>query len=254
MKYKIVVKTTNKNSHRVELCLDTWLKGKDYVCLTDRLTKKFNEVSGSEREDYHSAEEKTVFMINQIIDGHYNDYDWIAFIDDDAILNTKMFEAILPFLNKNYLYGLDMAGGAFKQDPNLSYPSGGCGYFISPQTAFGRKRMTSKNIGIEDASMGYWLRENNIPINTAVRLNGWFPFQEEYEKIYHTGIQAHHKDFGPKILDQVEDHNEKKQMILSCMTHHYIRTPELMNYIYDIFQEWVPNNLNEALNRINFFA
>jgi len=89
MKYKIVLKTTHKNINRVDNCVSTWLSTLNYVCLTDKLTHLFNEWSGSSSDAYNSNEEKTVNFINHVITtNEYDDYDWLVFIDDDAILNV----------------------------------------------------------------------------------------------------------------------------------------------------------------------
>lgn len=249
MKYKIILKTSHKFHGRVSNCLKTWLLGKDYVCLTDKLSGKFNEVSGSERDDYHSAEEKTVFMINEIIDGKYNDYDWLVFIDDDAILNTKMFEYIMGRLNKGHIYCLNMIG-SYCHDHTLCFPSGGCGYFFSPQLAHNKNKMTSKNIGLEDVSMGYWIRENEIPLNGSIRLNGWFPFPQE--NINNDNILLDSGDYGEFIISQIKNHDERKKSLLCHMTHHYLRNIDLIKYVHGAFEEWTPDNLNLSLNRVDF--
>ena len=138
MKYKVILKTSHKNQSRIDSCVKTWLSNLDYICLTDKLTGKYNEISGSNSDDYSSNEEKTVNMINFIRGGMFNEYDWLVFIDDDAILNSKLFESIISSLDKNYVYGLNNKG-AYKKNINLDYPSGGAGYFISPSIIIGTK-------------------------------------------------------------------------------------------------------------------
>jgi hypothetical protein len=192
MKYKIILKTTRKNKERVRMCLDTWLKGEDYICLTDILTGEFNEISGSSREDYYSAEEKTLFLINHVKDStDFDECDWLAFIDDDAILNTKMFNYVLPYMNKEYVYGLKMHG-SYEKAPKTIYPSGGSGYFISPSLIKKSNYMIDNGWGIEDAAVGRWMEQNEIHLEDCIyvdnvkyylRLNGWFPFGEERKKL-----------------------------------------------------------------------
>lgn len=252
MKYKIILKTSYNNSKRVELCLSTWLKNLDYICLTDLLTGKFNEISGSERTDYYSAEEKTVNFINLVKNtNQFDDYDWLVFIDDDAILNIKMFEYILPYLDKNCLYGLKMHGG-FGKAPDLIFPSGGAGYFISPSLVKKTNAMVNNDWGVEDVSVGKWINDNKLNfcnyfiidgVRYELRLNGWFPFDSEKskEQIKNNIILTVEAD---QLVDVVENHDEKRIQILRCLTHHYIRTPVFMDYIHKCFTSWKISDLD----------
>ena len=104
--YKIILKTSHKHTDRVDNCVNTWLSTLDYVCLTDKLTGKYPEISGSKHDDYNSNEEKTINFINLVrTTNQFDNYDWLVFIDDDAILNIKLFESILPYLEKTKVYG-----------------------------------------------------------------------------------------------------------------------------------------------------
>ena len=191
MRYKIILKTSSVNIHRVKLCVDTWLKDQDYICLTDILTGKYPEISGSQRTDYYSAEEKTAYLINLVKNTNlFDEYDWLVFIDDDAILNIKMFEYILPYFDKNAVYGLKIHGG-FAKAPSLIFPSGGAGYFISPALINQTNEMVNNNWGVEDVSVGKWINDNGLNfydffiidnIKYQLRLNGWFPFDSEKAK------------------------------------------------------------------------
>lgn len=246
MKYKIILKTSSVNFHRVESCLKVWIKDKDYVCLTDIPTGKFNEVSGSKRTDYYSAEEKTVFLINSVKDTtDYEEYDWLAFIDDDAILNTKMFEYIISHLNKDCIYGLKMHG-SYPKAPGLIYPSGGSGYFISPSLIKKSNHMIDNKWGVEDASVGEWIKQNNLcfddhfTINNKkyyLKLNGWFPFGDERNMLTQEE-QNNPETFSKRVLENVRNHEQKLNNVNSCMTHHYLRWEPLMVYIQDCFEKW----------------
>jgi len=251
MKYKIIIKTTYKNKHRVKMCLDTWLSNQDFVCLTDRLTGEFEEISGSSREDYYSAEEKTLFLINKIKDTNiYDDYDWLAFIDDDAILNTKMFNYILPYMNKDFVYGLKMHG-VYDKAPNMVYPSGGSGYFISPSLIKKANHMINNNWGVEDAAVGKWIEQNELVLEDHInienkrfylQLNGWFPFDEERKTLSEEENNSE-QIFPIRILENIKDKDQKLKHINSSMTHHYIRWRPLMEYIYECFQQWNFNDI-----------
>jgi hypothetical protein len=240
--YKIILKTTNKNLSRVDSCADTWLKGLDFVCLTDKLSGKYSEISGSSREEYDSAEEKTVHMINLVKEtSEFDNYDWLVFIDDDAILNVKLWETIIQHLNKDNAYGLYMHG-VYQPQPTLLYPSGGAGYFISPQKIKASNLMTNKEWGVEDAAIGKWLEENSIKLldhyfingkYEHLLLNGWFPFPKEYDKVAVEDINT--PQYAVKLLEKIDDHEEKKQWINKHLTHHYIRHKEFMEYINNAF-------------------
>ncbi len=204
--FKIILKTSHKQVDRVENCLSTWLKGLDYICLTDRILEGYNSFSGSISDNYESNEEKTVNFINFIIKtpNWYEKYDWLVFIDDDAILNVKMFNSIIGELDKSCVYGLPMSSPRM---PGLTYPSGGSGYFISPSKIIGANRMNKLGFGFEDMAIGNWLKENNIPLlSSPKKLNGWFPFPGEWDKV---------SKYGDFYIDKLikECSEDKKQFI-----------------------------------------
>lgn len=251
MTYKVVLKTTHKHISRVENCLNTWLKGLDYICLTDKLTGKFEELSGSDDDSYTSNEAKTIYLLNLIKGtGLYQEYDWLIFIDDDAILNLKYFQYIFPYLDQNKFYGLAMGG--YPKDPDLVFPSGGAGYFISPS-----KVRTMKNIikpdwssgGTEDVVVGNWLRENNESIyqevnidgkQTYFRLNGWWPFHREKnllteEQLTKPGVKQY-------IVENVVD-NTTVDFLRRHVTHHYILERCEMEYVYETLKGWTTEYL-----------
>lgn len=246
MKYKIILKTSSVNADRVDLCLKTWLKDLDYVCLTDIPTGRFNEISGSKRTDYYSAEEKTVHLINLVKDtDQFDEYDWLVFIDDDAILNTKMFNHIVPHLSKNAVYGLKMHG-SYPKAPTLVYPSGGSGYFISPSLIKKTNHMIDNGWGVEDASVGEWIRQNRLHFEDHyfidgkryyLKLNGWFPFGDERKYLNDFEI-INHELYPKRLLECIPNHHVKCESLLTCMTHHYIRWEPLMEYIFDCFKKW----------------
>jgi len=253
-KYKIILKTTHKNLWRVDNCANTWLKGLDFVCLTDKLSNKYPEISGSLKEDYNSSEEKTVHMINLVKNtSQFDEYDWLVFIDDDAILNVNKWGNIIEYLDKNIVYGLYMHG-SYQPQPTLIYPSGGSGYFISPQRIKNSQNMTDKGFGFEDVSIGKWIEENEITLldhyfingeKHNLLLNGWFPFPEEYDKIPKNEVND--SDYPQKLLNSIINHQEKQLWLNQHLTHHYIRNIQFMEYINKAFNM---NRLTEIANRI----
>lgn len=235
MTYKIILKSSSKHIDRVDNCLKTWLSPLDYVIITDKLTGAANELSMSSSDGYQSNEEKTVNFINYV-QAHPDEFnqDWFVFIDDDAILNQGQFESIINHLDKDNVYGYKMKG-SYQKDPELDYPSGGCGYFISPQLIKKCKPMTKKGYGYEDVCMGKWLEENRVKIHdkymvgsvmVPIRLNGWFPWQKHFEKLWEKG-DSYVKEMIPLLTE------EDVKLLHASITHHYIRHASLMDFIYN---------------------
>lgn len=248
MLYKIILKTTHKNINRVKNCASTWLKDKDFICLTDKITGNFEEISGSERDDYYSAEEKTVFLMNYVKDTNTFDlYDWLIFLDDDAIINIKMIEYILPYFDKNKIYGYWMGG--FPKDPELIFPSGGSGYFVPVNLIKNSCSMQNQGWGVEDCSVGKWIKECNIPTDDIfyiegkkhfLRTNGWFPFIEESVN-FTPDVVANRELYVSSILEKITE--DKIKALKSHMTHHYVRDLGLMEYLNELYNEWTPSDL-----------
>lgn len=235
MKYKIILKTSSRHAQRISNCLGTWLKDMDYICITDNLLGNIGpEFSASIRTDYSSNEEKTVNFLNYCKENNaYSEYDWFVFIDDDALINKKHLEYILPYFDKKYVYGLRM-GGSWPKDTSLDFPSGGSGYFISRELIQSMTHMSIRGHGQEDVSMGEWLRKNNRQISDrfiigdktySLKLNGWYPFS----------------DLKERTCSLINEINHEKQIFLrKHLTHHYIKDYCIMDYIYNIFTEWTP--------------
>lgn len=246
VKYKIILKTTHKNTHRVENCLNTWLSGLDYVCLTDKITGRFEEFSGSEKDTYDSNEEKTVNLINKVRETDFlNEYDFLIFIDDDAYLNVNYLKYLLPYFDKTSFYGLVMSG--YPNNPNLVFPSGGSGYILSPSHIKNFKpisRPPYTSGGSEDVVVGNWLAENSQSISQFViiegkthhfRLNGWWPFHREKKLL--EAAEGTNLDYHRVIIDRIVD-KETEKFINQHLTHHYIRYDYEMQYIHNILKDW----------------
>jgi hypothetical protein len=242
MKYKIVLKTSHKHTERVDNCLETWLSALDYVCLTDKLTGKCPEISGSKSDDYKSNEEKTVTLINLArTTDQFDAYDWLVFIDDDAILNIPLFESIITHLDKTKVYGYSMKG-SYTAEPEIDYPSGGCGYFISPELIKKCEPMTMKGYGYEDVCLGKWLQENKIKITNTymigsllyqLHLNGWFPFQRYFNDLWKEG-----DSYVDKMVSEFTE--EDVTFLHKHVTHHYIRHKPFMKYLHTLLNEKSP--------------
>lgn len=235
MTYKIILKSSSKHIDRVDNCLNTWLSSLDYVIITDKLTGAANELSMSNSDGYQSNEEKTVNFINYVQKNpdQFNQ-DWFVFIDDDAIFNSHLFESIIDHLDKDCVYGYKMKG-SYTKEPELDYPSGGCGYFISPQLIKKCKPMTKKGYGYEDVCMGKWLEENRVKIHDKyivgslmipLKLNGWFPWQRHFQTLWEKGDK-----YVPQMLEDLTE--QELKTINETLIQHYIRHTSLMNFIYD---------------------
>jgi hypothetical protein len=211
------------------------------VCLTDKLTDKYPEISGSKNDSYDSNEEKTVNFINMVRDGLLNEYDWLVFIDDDAVLNIPVFESIVSHLDKTKVYGFSMKG-SYTKDPELDYPSGGCGYFISPELIKKCEPMTVKGYNYEDVCMGKWLQENKVKISDKymigdilyqIHFNGWFPFQRFFNDLWKEG-----DSYVPKMISEFTE--EDVTFLYKHVTHHYIRHKSYMEYLHTLLNKKAP--------------
>lgn len=246
VKYKIVLKTSHRNSHRVQNCLNTWLNRLDYICLTDKITGLFNEFSGSDNDTYNSNEEKTVNLINKIRETDFlNEYDFLFFIDDDAYLNVNYLDYLLPYFDKTKFYGLVMGG--YPNNPSLVFPSGGSGYILSPsliKTFKPISRPPYTTGGSEDVVVGNWLAENNQKISQSVfidgidhhfKLNGWWPFHREKKLLEEA--KGYNQDYHRVIIQEIVN-KETEKFLNQHLTHHYVRYDYEMEYIHSILKDW----------------
>ena len=250
MKFKIILKTTHRHHKRMLRCLRTWLQGQDVIAATDRVLEHvpMNQISASNKDTHGvSSEEKTVYMFNHIKNNTnlYNSYDWFIFIDDDAILNTKQLNYILPYLDKSKVYGINMRG-AYPKDILLEYPSGGAGYLISYDTISNNPPMINHLHYHEDVSVGHYMRDNNLKLSLTytkndkiyhIMMNGWFPLQYKKPELTRNNIVINDENLIA-TLNADEIMNLGKHL-----THHYIVSDILMDYIHNLFDKWTPSLL-----------
>jgi hypothetical protein len=250
MKYKIILKTSHKHEQRIIRCMNTWLVNQDVVCATDIVNNlNIDQLSLSDLDTHGiSSEEKTINMLNHIKDDDdYQIYDWFMFIDDDAILNVKMLNYILPFLDKTKVYGINMKG-AYVKNKELIYPSGGAGYLISYDTIINNPNAKLYKLHHEDVAIGQYMKDNNISLENKIDINGkiykinfngWFPFQT-LKKELDNKKKYSDQELSKLIISQSE---QWQGNIMNHLTHHYIRSDILMNLIWnEFFQKW-----NESL-------
>jgi hypothetical protein len=88
--------------------------------------------------------------------------------------------------------------------------------------------MINKRWGFEDASIGKWIEENNISLlhmPAGIKLNGWFPFQEHWERLNKGG-----ETYAKTIVFSTEN----DRFLQTHLTHHYIRWKHIMSYIHNV--------------------
>lgn len=232
VRLKIALKTTNKHAARVESCLATWLAGLDYVCVTDRPTGMFEEISCGVGEDYESAEEKTCNLFGMIRDGMFSDYDWVLLLDDDAVLDHAGMMDALSGLEGGMIHGYDMTRG-WPADMTLTYPSGGGGYLVSPSLLRSMPPMNPLGIGLEDVRVGIWMRENGIRLGSSLPLGPWFPLKGRYWAFHHA------EEESPEAVDRLfkELSGSDRELLRSKLTHHYVRGIATMSGIWEIMND-----------------
>lgn len=230
MRLKIALKTTNKNVSRVESCISTWLGGLDHVCVTDRASGLFDEVSCGAGEDYESAEEKTCNFFMMVRDGFLSDYDWVMLIDDDAVLNHGMISDMIPSLDQGMVHGYDMVR-AWPKDLSLSYPSGGGGYLVSPELVRSLPPMEILGIGLEDVRVGVWMRENGVRLGSSLPLWPWFP---KMSVKYWEFVRA--EEEGKESVESLISRLTPEDMgfLKSKVTAHYVRGRSTMKGLFEV--------------------
>jgi hypothetical protein len=132
--------------------------------------------------------------------------------------------------------------GSFQKDLELDYPSGGCGYFISPELIKTCGEMQVQGYGYEDVSMGKWLQDNKIKISDKymmgkllcqIHLNGWFPFQKHFNDLWKEG-----DSYVPKMIESFTEADVT--FLCKNVTHHYIRHRPFMEYLHKLLNEKSP--------------
>ena len=249
MKYKIILKTTHKHFLRIERCMKYWLKNQDVVCASDKIINlDIPQLSASDKDTHGvSSEEKTVYMFNHIKNNPslYQEYDWFIFIDDDAILNVNQLNYILPYLDKSKIYGINMKG-AYPKNISLEYPSGGGGYLVSYNTIINNDPMINHHHYHEDVSVGHYMRDNNLELSLIyikdnkthnVLMNGWFPLEYKNPELTRNNIVINDENLIASLSE-----NEIENLG-NFLTHHYIVSDVLMEYIYNLFMKWKPSLL-----------
>lgn len=138
---------------------NTWGKNSDCLFYSDYEDSNLNVVKVSNRNDYHSNEEKHIKIINELNTNTPN-YEWFFFCDDDTFVNTKKLENSLDFFEKDSIHGSVIQ--CWPHDINLMYCSGGAGYLIHNTLLKKLTNVPILNTGYSDVTLGIFLKQNNI--------------------------------------------------------------------------------------------
>ncbi len=122
---------------------------------------------------------------------------------------------------------------AWEKDLNLSYPSGGAGYLISPSLIKSCSPIEEMQTEAEDVTVGIWMRKNRIKLDESLELWPWFPL---ISISYYDFEKAEKKSSSSvKILfDNLK--KEDLDFIKSKITLHYIRGENTMKGFWKIMQ------------------
>lgn len=209
MKILYLILTTRHQTNRQENQLKTWLKGQDYIFVSDVNGEKTIEFSTN--DTYTSNEEKQINSINYVAKNYLrSDYDWFAFVDDDTFIFTENLEHALQDCNPLKVYGhlftkdVDPDNPIFnKLSKDFRYCSGGAGYFISKKLMEQLPYIVNHNMGFGDVSFGINMKDRGFEFG---HLSGCHPNHfKHYDRIH-----------------------------LKPISYHYVKSLEDMVYLYQI--------------------
>ncbi|NBO23382.1 hypothetical protein EBU94_08620, partial [bacterium] len=90
--------------------------------------------------------------------------------------------------------------------------------------------------------IGKWLQENKVKISDKymigsllcqLNLNGWFPFQKHFEKLWQEG-----DSYVPTVIEDITE--DDVTFLRKNVTHHYIRHASFMKYLHTLLNEKSP--------------
>jgi hypothetical protein len=163
---------TEKNNSRYNNISNTWGKYIDHLFYSDNQDLDKNIYKVCDRNDYASAQEKQVNIINQMPE-KYVSYDWYFFCDDDTFLNINKLRETLCKLDTNVVYG--EIRNSWSTDRTLFYPMGGAGFLISGcvMNKIRGNFIDNSKYGIyhSDVTLGMNLRRLNIKMSPILEPN-----------------------------------------------------------------------------------
>ncbi len=150
------------NKERYDNVKETWGNNVDTLFYSDYEELNKNIIKVSDRNDYHSNEEKHINVLKYVND-NIKDYEWFFFCDDDTFVNTKKLESNLETFNKISVNGSVI--NCWPSDYNLNYCSGGAGYLIHHELLnIITKNIKILNTGYSDVTLGLHLKDLNIEV------------------------------------------------------------------------------------------
>jgi hypothetical protein len=210
------VLTSSKLDDRIRRIKNTWANNIPTIFYSDHEDVSQNIVKVSDRNDYWSAEEKQINVVNKIRDGLLNvlnEYKWICFCDDDTFINTRVVFEELLYFNEMCVYGSIVEYDANPSNPiyknvkipmRLKYPSGGAGYFVSTSLLKVSGKFKNYDTLYSDVSMGM--------------------------NFHHKKIQSVNHPLFCSTSPALHFHND--DVIITKLTYHNIKTDSEMEHLY----------------------
>jgi hypothetical protein len=204
MKILYLILHTKKYENNYKNVISTWGKDVDFLFYSDHEDKGKNIIKVSNRDDYHSNEEKFVNVVKQLPKEYLN-YDWFFFCDNDTYVNTKLLNNSITKFNIDFIYGQEIH--TWTPDLSLGYFSGGAGYLVSNKILRHMiDNLKNYNTGFSDVTFGLYIREHNIQKLPSDL------FKSQPPEYYYINLE------------------DTKNYI----SFHYIKTFEMMNKLYQI--------------------
>ncbi len=204
MKILYLILHTKKYENNYKNVISTWGRDVDFLFYSDHEDKGKNIIKVSNRDDYHSNEEKFVNVVKQLPKEYLN-YDWFFFCDNDTYVNTKLLNDSITKFNIDFIYGQEIH--TWTPDLSLGYFSGGAGYLVSNKILRHMiDNLKNYNTGFSDVTFGLYIREHNIQKLPSDL------FKSQPPEYYYINLE------------------DTKNYI----SFHYIKTFEMMNKLYQI--------------------
>lgn len=205
-----IITTQNYRENRLSKVMETWGKDVDDLII---VTDEYGQFCGKELvkacndSSYESNPYKNVFAI-KYMHQQRPDSDWFLILDDDTYLNyNNLLEKLSSLSTEEIQVNGFMNQGSYPPMPELSYASGGAGYFFNRKTLEKLKDMQySDNFcRFADVCIGAYCKSVGIHV-------------------------VHHEEFHPR---EPSYYGFEDEQIKRAVSFHYIFGEE-MNRIYEI--------------------
>jgi hypothetical protein len=190
MKVLYLILTTKHQPERDYNQLNTWLKGQEYLYLTDE--EGDYKLKCTDNDTYASNEEKQIFGINYVIKNYKHlQYDWFCFCDNDTFIFTENLKKKLRIVDPNRVWGyvlnkksdpLNPVYTAMGQD--FEYCSGGAGYCISRNLITSLPEIPLERTGYGDVTFGSVMRRLKIKFDhlEGIHPHNYTVYNDEYNE------------------------------------------------------------------------